>query len=709
MSDVIFSNKLVPPKHSEQKNQEKKYQKYLAIPVSIIKVMFLIKEKQELNHFERAVISLLLKKSYTVDELSDLLLLKKDLIDLIIHDLNTNGFIDHKSQVTPKGEEAIKNIYSSLKQENCYLFFDHNRSCLLSSYCNDNDITIVEGRYNDGNHSFTLENDAFKEEISYGLINIQKNKECFSEEIIKKIVERDIFRKSDIENIVNVEVLECNPKKYHFVTMIETYSNYQGTKWSIKNPITLENDDGLYEYIYDNSTNEQIKKILTDIMQYRLNSQGSNETNKMYEMIQKRLFSKEIKTAHEDFILPLISVIQSLNDSSNQNYSDRIYRNEVIKNAMVNLGDLYENVLYQVAILNKNKNNIDILSKNIDDNKIILVGMAKAYGFDVSINAEKLLCVSKKSIKRLISDPNKAKLGDCLAWNLIIDSNEQDSFLSKLSKKYPNFINLMYQFKHYYRDESKHSVSVSEVSPKIYIDILFDILQYAFGYVVNKQVLDKLIHFNETICDYSFSEELLRTELGNKIFSSNNDELTEIKFNLLAMYESFITENCNYLMHANSLLENSIKLIVRSIRSKYKCKHTKISDLFDSKDALKEFLEEKGFTLTSRKDVDNSVMDSLDFIGIEHHIEQGFRDNFKSSVLRVNMLSLILMIKQNEIISKEFIDFGLNELFVITSTFSYLQGHQQVQVFNNKHAAIIVESTKKMIDFIVNKSELIKW
>ena len=57
MSDIIYSSRFAP---SSGKNL---YEKFFAIPVSLIKVLLTISEKPELNHFERAVLSLLLNNA----------------------------------------------------------------------------------------------------------------------------------------------------------------------------------------------------------------------------------------------------------------------------------------------------------------------------------------------------------------------------------------------------------------------------------------------------------------------------------------------------------------------------------------------------------------------------------------------------------------------------------------------------------------------
>ena len=472
----------------------------------------------------------------------------------------------------------------------------------------------------------------------------------------------------------------------------------------------MENDDNLYEFMYNYSTDEQVKDLLRSVMQYRINQQESADIKKKYKIIKDNLFNKKLSDFHDDFINPLISVINVLNDSKSKTYNDRIHRNEIIKNSMVNLGDLYEKVLYQAALTSPSRFEFNTLGNDAKDNKIKLVNDAKAIGFEVSDNGERLLFANRKSLQRIARDPNKAQLAECISWNVLLATRDNKFYIYEFAKKYPNFINLMYRFKRDYRDENKHSITVEDISPKLYIDILFDLLEFAFGYKVNQKVLKELINFEGTVCDYSFSEELLRTELGNKIFNSSNKDLTQIKFNLVSMYDLYITENSKFLSFGYPILENTIKLLVNSIKEKYKCVYKDINMLFESNNEIESYLISLGFDMKAEEIIGNNVIDSLAVdINVVSNVEKGFTNNFDNATLRVKLLALIDMLKQNSKIADEFINNGLKDLFIITSSLSFLQRHQQVHTFNNEHAKIITNGIVKIIDFVVNKSDLIKW
>lgn len=701
MSDIIYSAKLIP---TDSKN---KYQRYFAIPVSIIKVLLIKGEKAELNHFERAILSLLLNKYHTINELSDKLCLNNDLVELILNDLKNKELIDEYYKVSQKGEDALKGIYQDKKQENCYLLYDYNRECLINNTCNDNDIVFSQSFSNENGYSFKFENDAFSEDISYKYINLNKNL-TFDKRKIEQLIKRDLFRKNDEQNLIKFEVIESNNKIYHLLSSIETNLE-DNKKWYVKNPISFEPDLSLYNFIYNNSSNKDINALLNDIMEKKRNK--LNNDNTLYDQIKNNIFYKPISVEHEEFIIPLIGIVKSLTKSNDKNISDRVYHNEVLAESMVLLGDLFEKVLYQAAFKYHDLyTEIDLLHKTDNrQNSEVLEGIAKSIGFDISNTSYKLLLTNRRSMKKILDNPNAAQLSECVSLNLILARNNRDHFYYKLADKYSGFINLMYEFKRIFRDKTKHTVELDDtVSLRKYIDILFDLLDLSLGYKFNKDTLNKLINSNETVYDYSYSEELLRLKVGNKLLESNNVKMNEIKFNLISLIDDYITKNAKYLRKAYALLEEYTKLILNSFISNNRIIYIPLSKKFESKDELKHYLESLGFIMDSKNTIGNEVIDSLDFKGKEDYIERSFISGFNNAVLGVKTLALIVIFLNNKELAKTFIDNDMNDFFVITSNVSYIQRHSQVHVYNENDAKTIVDGVIKMTDFIINKMNIVK-
>lgn len=706
MSDIVYSVKFTP----SGSDSDIKYSKYFAIPVSLIKVLLVKGKKSELNHFERAVLSLLLNKFHTNKQIAEKLCINEDLTELIINDLKKKGLIDDSCKVLEKGEDSLKGVYQDVTQENCYLIFDHNRQCFLPNQCNDNDIVFSRSRSNNDNYSFQYENDAFAESVIYKYIKIDQ-KNYLNPKDIEKLLRRDVFVKNDEECLIKYEILDKSMKIYHLISSVEVNLDSYAKKWFVNNPITLEPDNGLYNFFYNNSDNKAINELLSGIMKKKMN--GLDDGGKgLYDTIKNKLFTKEISVQHEEIIIPLVNVIRALNESKAKNYSERLYRNQMLSDAMVYLGDLFEKVLYLGATESGKdiQEPLQILHReDSKSNKEILTVIAKSIGFDISGNASKLFSTNRKTLKKIIKNPNAAQLGECIDLNLALASKDERHFYYELATKYPGFINMMYEFKRTYRDKSKHTIEIDDtVSLRKYIDALFELLELSLSYKLNKATLEKLIETNETFYDYSYSEELIRLKLGNKIIDSNNKEITNIKFCLISMLDEYSTKSTRYLKNAYSLIETYTKIIVDEIKKRYQPKFIKLSERFNTMEELEVYLMKLGFQMGTSNTVGNNVIDSLEFLGKEEDVKRSFDVGIDNAVLRIKTLSLIVMFLNDEDIAKKFIDLGMSDFFAITSNVSFLQRHTQVHEYNENNAKIIVDGVIKMTDFIVNKVDFIK-
>lgn len=706
MSDIVYSVKFTP----SESDSDNKYSKYFAIPVSLIKVLLVKGKKSELNHFERAVLSLLLNKFHTNKQIAEKLCINEDLTELIINDLKKKGLIDDSCKVLEKGEESLKGVYQNVTQENCYLIFDHNRQCFLPNQCNDNDLVFSQSRSNDENYSFQYENDAFAENVIYKYIKIDQ-KPSLNPKEVERLLRRDVFNKNGDECLIKFKIIELSKKIYHLISSVEVNLCLYAKKWVVNNPITLEPDNGLYNFFYNNSNDKTINGLLSGIIKKKMN--GLDDGGKgLYDTIKNKLFTKEISVRHEEIIFPLINIIKALDESNAKNYSERVYRNQILSNAMVYLGDLFEKILYLGTTENGKdmQEALQILHREDSKlNKEILAEIAKSIGFDISENASKLLSTNRRTLKKIIKNPNAAQLGECIDLNLVLASKDERHFYRGLAMKYPGFINMMYEFKRNYRDKSKHTIDIDDTfSLRKYIDVLFEVLELSLGYKLNKATLEKLVKANETIYDYSYSEELIRLRLGNKIIDSNNKEITNIRFSLISMLDEYSTKSTRYLKNAYSLIDTYTKIIVDEIKKRYQPKYIKLSDRFNTMEGLEAYLVNLGFQMGTSNTVGNNVIDSLEFLGKEEEVRRSFDVGFDNAVLRIKTLSLIVMFLNDDDIAKKIIDLGMSDFFAITSNVSFLQGHTQVHEYNENNAKIIVDGVIKMTDFIVNKVDFIK-
>lgn len=676
--------------------------KFFAIPVRPIKVLLSFSDKPEFNHFERAVLGLLSHQFYSIAELADMLELNQELIELIESNLKKNEYLDENTHVTEKGNKVLRNAHAKTIDKICYVFYDLNRQKVLSAAGDNNDILITQG----SDSTFMLKTDAFDEQIIYRTIKVSTARNKLNEQAIVNTVRHDIFASSD-KNLVNVKILELDQSTYNFISYLESNIDDKNSYWKVVNPITLEQDEALYDFFYMNSSNDTIGSLIRNVMQFKQNGFNIELNNELYLSIKNKLFNHKIKDIHEHLIYPLMKVIFVLKSAEEVNYNDKIKRIESIKTAMVELGDLFEKVLYQTALeSNQNfRNSYLKLSKCRNDNKESLTEIAKSIGFDISDDGQKLLNVERRDIAKMINDPSKVILDSCISWNIAIAKEDNQYFLYEIAKKNSRFINMLYKFKRKYRDKNKHETELEIVSPKHYVDMLWDLLELGLGYKLNQGELTKLINLNNEIYDYSYSSEYIRTELGNKLFDSTNNKLAEFKLSLITMYDSYMTGQCSYIQEAYKLVDSAMTLLVNSIKDEFKLQYKDLDRMYIDTNQIVEYLKTLGFNTDGR--IGNNIADSLNFVGQNDLIKKGFNSNFQNSVLRIKVLALVSMLIQEKNIKDCFNEY--NDLFIATSTVSYIQRHQQIHSFDKKQASIVVEEIFKFMNYVVNQNSIINF
>lgn len=696
MSKIIYSKRLTT---------DGACKKFFSIPVKPIKIMMRYSDKPQINHFERAILTLLLHDFYTISELSNMLEISMELVELIENNLREKGFINEKSKVMQPGVEAINGVYSDVVDKVCYVFYDLNRELLLKEFCKGSDIVITEGNRN----SFILESDAFSEEVPFRPIRTRDEKAYVKSDMIENSVKRDVFISGE-KNLISVKVLEIDASTYELISYVETDDKTKETKWTVKNPITLEQDIALCDYFYRHSDNKDISKIIMNIMEFRRNSCVISEADKKtYEVIKTRLFNKKVEGLHEEFIIPLISVINVLGKEDTGNYDEKIARINTIKKAMTEMGDLFEKITWQAAMESSIESQMyyeKVLKGNKDNNLVLLEEAAKNIGFDISEDSKKLLLTDVKTIGRCIKKPECVQLSECISWGLTIAMVEKDFYLWHIAKTHPNFISLLYRFKRDYRDRNKHTTMVELISPKIYFDLLWDLLDAGFGFKVNEEVLNELISESSNIYDFSFTYEKLRTTMGNALFESSNEMITRIKLSLIEMYEAYLTKRCSYLSEAYKLVDETMLILDQELKNRYCCSYKALPVLFATKEQIVDFLGDCGFNTNTHSEVGNDLAGALDFFTVSQNVEKGFLNDFNNAVLRVKVLALVDMLHEKQECLEVFSNY--KDLFISTSTLSYLQGHQQKHEFDESIAGLVVEDVMAMVGFLLNDVLVIK-
>lgn len=717
---TIFSKRI-----SSQNTNNVKFKAFYSIPVSPIKVIVTTGSKPKLNHFERAVLALFAGGFYTSSEISDMLLIDKDLVELIISELKLKKYIDEKCKPCNEIKDILKNNHEKITTKICYVFYDYNRGVLLPQKCESKDIVIGQTRDN----FIEIKNLAYTDVKKYTPIVVKRIKADLKEESLKKMLERDISSDDD-ECFIEAEILDIDRKRYDLVGYVETIMDENNSsRWQVINPISLECDNSLQQFFFDQYDNPGIIEILNSLMELRKGGSSDAENQLLYSMVKNDLFTKKIKPTHEMFIDPLIRVIRSLSfDKIDGSYDGLYSKMDAAKNAIINLTDMFEKVLYQAALENENSNDLSYICNDRNINIKLLGELAESKGFNVNFESEKLFSVTKRNLNKAINNPMLARISECISWNLIVAKNDDNYFFNKIpyfisDQSHYNdnsiydgrsFINMMYVFKRDERDASRHSTKVSMATPKEYVDLLFEIMDMAFGYKLNKKTYDEYIANNKSSMDYSYAYEYLRQKIGPKMFDTNNERITSLKINLLSMYNNLIIESPDYLAKARAIVEDLSKYIVNNLVLSFNVKDTELSqNYFDDAEKYVEFIKKLGFSINTNSEIGNEVIGALNVdMHSRDNLERSFKEGFRNSNLRIKLQGILVCAHSTSSVEDLLIK-NMNfikNLFVTITEIMYLdRTHQQNHKFDFRKASVICDDVIELTNNLLKTEKIINW
>ena len=180
---------------------------YFAIPVIPIKVALKYDVKPGYNHFERAILTLLLsKKKYTILEISEILMIDNELVELIVNTLISKGDLDEQRQVTEKAENTLKGIYKESTIVVKYAFYDLNRGRLLKETADPNALnfkTVFFDSYSD------YKSNDINDYYNKLFITSDSNDYSINFTVVDLSLERSIDVKK-IDSMLNKERLDTN-------------------------------------------------------------------------------------------------------------------------------------------------------------------------------------------------------------------------------------------------------------------------------------------------------------------------------------------------------------------------------------------------------------------------------------------------------------------------------------------------------------------
>ena len=274
MSKFTIFNKRI----SSQNTNNVKFKAFYSIPVSPIKVIITTGSKPKLNHFERAVLALYAGGFYTTSEISDMLLIDKDLVELIISELKLKKYIDDNCKPCKEIIDILKNNHENITTKICYVFYDYNRGVLLPQKCESTEIVTNPTK----NNLIEIKNLAYTDVKKYTPVVIKGIKPDLNEDNLKRMLARDI-NKDDDECFIEAEILDIDKKHYDLVGYVETIMDENNSsRWQVINPISLECDNSLQQFFFDQYDNPGIVEILKSLMELRKGSSNDAENQMLY-------------------------------------------------------------------------------------------------------------------------------------------------------------------------------------------------------------------------------------------------------------------------------------------------------------------------------------------------------------------------------------------------------------------------------------------
>ena len=290
---------------------------YFAIPVIPIKVALKYDVKPGYNHFERAILTLLLsKKKYTILEISEILMIDNELVELIVNTLISKGDLDEQRQVTEKAENTLKGIYKESTIVVKYAFYDLNRGRLLKETADPNALnfkTVFFDSYsdyksndiNDYYKKLFITSDSNDYSINFTVVDLSLERSIDVKKIDSMLnKERLDTNSEDKKVLISATIIEVSNYKQYLLSYVDTsISSANTNRWNVRNPLTLNGDLELQNFFYYSNSNKIVSLIIETLMKNRIDIINKDVDKKqLFDFIKNKLFLTKIDNKHDLFI-----------------------------------------------------------------------------------------------------------------------------------------------------------------------------------------------------------------------------------------------------------------------------------------------------------------------------------------------------------------------------------------------------------------------
>lgn len=708
---------------------------YFAIPVIPIKVALKYDVKPGYNHFERAILTLLLgKKKYTILEISEILMIDNELVELIVNTLISKGDLDKQRQVTEKAENTLKGIYKESTIVVKYAFYDLNRGRLLKETADPNALnfkTVFFDSYsdyksndiNDYYNKLFITSDSNDYSINFTVVDLSLERSIDVKKIDSMLnKERLDTNSEDKKVLISATIIEVPNYKQYLLSYVDTsISSANTNRWNVRNPLTLNGDLELQNFFYYSNSNKIVSLMIETLMKNRIDIINNDVDKKqLFDFIKNKLFLTKIDNKHDLFIEPFVYVLDSISikDVKVSGQSGNIQLQESLKMAMIYFGQLFENLLYQAAIEYKKcdlQDFIDELSKDRNRNNITICYMAELIGFSIGGENVPLFNTTRYDMNQMFKLGKEYVLSACISMNILIGNSDNGYFINKLALRHKDLISKLDRLKKV-RDEKRHTTSNCDVTVKDYLTIVFDIMDLAFGYKVNEENLDKYFESKVSLYDYSYSHEYIRNRVGTNFFDSKEMKAITIKNHLIEVHKKYVEKQSDYIASAHSIIEDLYKEMLKNILAKSNINYDfELKNYFNSGKDFEEYIEMLGFDINIDQELFQTEVNkalAVDFTKTEMFIKQGILNGFEKSTNRIKMQSLILLFKLNNNLANDFLinQYDLKKLFKLTTIVMFLdRSHKQNNNYNESQATYIVNELLDLVKNAYSNGKVINW
>lgn len=552
--------------------------KWILLPAKTYKVLVPYPKDKELNFFQETILSLFKSGNKTVDYLSKKLLLKSELIEFIIKELEEKNYLDKHGLVTENGSTTLENNVEHYDLKVGYIFYDFIKNDFW-------DIFIFEDEYREYEKSWENENllglaigtPGSPYKITALKIDTQITEpDINSEEILKVCRKSKRRKKIEAEN----EISSYSPKNISKVQYlgeskniwIATYIFFENSDyWNVCHPFGGISSVLREKIDKEKEKNEELKELIKKLTTGdfpELLFTGKKEITEEVKEHVKKMLSDSI-TKYSSLYLKICEITILYNKIFKvKNSGSDIERLELQKVEYIK--QLYECLEESLYLLAKNHHfyfNINHLSSDTSANISTLEALANQMGFH---NAENINIFAKMfSVRKGSLDINRGKtvkeLRALFAMNLLIAKEVIEHPFWTIGKRYPKALLFIYKLK-LNRDENCHGAINILYSNKECEDLYNKTM-----YIISNLIIDLKFNINEKLnyeekgfIDkkiYLLSEVEVENTVGIEIRKYN--ELRKLLIHLVINQE-----NRDFIVYVVKVFDHLLLLIWEKINNK---------------------------------------------------------------------------------------------------------------------------------------------